>query len=132
VSVRACVISRRFTLNQTLCFPGAYFDAPHADKGSALADSLGGPGGDRVEAIFCGHGHWEEYRQFAGIPLYTTPSTMSQYTFSNNRPRDDPDDPPKPMRTTHPPAYRVIEAGGDGDGSVTTHVVWVPLISAAL
>ena len=38
--------------------------------------------------VFCGHVHWEEYRELAGVPLYTTPSTSSQYTFSL-------DDPPK-------------------------------------
>ena len=102
---------------------GSYFDAPHTDLGAALADAIGGAGG-RVRALFCGHVHWEEYRDFGGLPLYTTPSTSSQYTFSNTKARDDPDDPPTAMRTPHPPAYRVIE-GGEGEG-VATHVVWVP------
>ena len=99
---------------------GAYFDSPHADPAPLIACLT-----DRVKGVFCGHVHWEEYRQLApGVPLHTTPATCSQYTFG-------PDDPPTAMKTPHPPAYRVIECGCAGDlAELTTRVVWVPEAAA--
>eukprot|EP01046_Picozoa_sp_COSAG06_P040841 COSAG06_NODE_4985_length_3806_cov_2.019153_1_plen_68_part_10 len=46
---------------------GSYFDTPHADLGSQLADvALADHPGGRLQAIFCGHVHWEEYRGVGG------------------------------------------------------------------
>ncbi|MFA5494530.1 MAG: phosphodiesterase [Porticoccaceae bacterium] len=58
----------------------------------------------QVRAVFTGHVHQEGFAEFAGIPLYTTPSTCFQFAAGS----DDF------AIATEPPAYRWIDLHSDG------------------
>ncbi len=60
-------------------------------------------GGSRVQGIFCGHVHQTSRGSFAGIPVWTTPSTAYQF-------------PPRallPRAEQAPPGLRVVDLDGE-------------------
>lgn len=113
-------------------FSSTFMDDVREPLLSILDDSTGG----RVQGIFTGHVHGECSAHFAGIPVYTSPSTCCQYTtnpkdgqwmvapVSTHSASADPQAPTyDPRHPLQVPGFRVIEA--DVSGVLSTRVVWV-------
>lgn len=79
-----------------------WLDQQRISNAAALADIIGNT--HNVRAIFCGHVHQEFTAQWAGCPVYTTPSTCFQFA-GNSQGFAMSDDLP---------GYRWIELRADG------------------